>query len=367
MPQLVNVQKNAIRARRTPTDNQPCPLAMTTHSPTIDPLARPCPVSPRFFASRITAAAFVLVLSVASGSRGEDAKRDIWLLSTRCAPRCGLLENAARHIDYSRLDCDCCCTTTDASEFKVDVADTSTPTVVFIHGNNTDACGAVTKGMYAYRAIRSAVGCSPFRYVIWSWPADRVCRRHRNDVPLKACYSDVDSYYLACWLDELPPAAKVSLAGHSFGPRIIAGALELLAGGKIAGRKLPDRQVAGRQNLRRPALRAVFLAAAIDAHWLSPCGRYGRAMSLVEEALVTCNCCDRVLRFYPLMYGRGGPQAMGRIGPCGIDDPSKVQVRDVSCSVGKTHDWRCYCSSPSVAAEWARYTFLADTPAEACP
>ena len=112
------------------------------------------------------------------------------------------------------------------------------PTVVFIHGNRTDADEAVVKGWYAYESIQAETADRPFRYVIWSWPAERVCRRNKVDVQLKADYSDVESYYLAKWLDRLRPGVKVSLVGHSFGPRIITGALHLLAGGEVAGRNM---------------------------------------------------------------------------------------------------------------------------------
>lgn len=283
--------------------------------------------------------------------------RDVWLLSTRCAPHCGPLDNAAESIRYSRLSDDCCWTDAGREDFQ---ADPATPTVVYIHGNRTHADAAATKGMYAYRSIRSAVGCRPFRFVIWSWPAGRICSRPRNDIPMKADISDVNGYYLAVWLDSLPPKAKVSLIGHSFGPRIIGGALELLAGGEITGRKLP-REIADKwRGGKRNPIRVVFLAAAADADWLAPCGRYANALSLVDDALVTENCCDRALQHYPRMDGRGGPEAMGLVGPYCVADSSKVHVVDVSCTVGKPHDWRCYCSASNVVAQWARYTFLDD-------
>ncbi|NLF07792.1 MAG: alpha/beta hydrolase [Pirellulaceae bacterium] len=299
--------------------------------------------------------ALAVFLSMFSAAAAEP--EDVWLLSTRGAPRCGVLENAADNIAHRKLLDGCRCGAADPADFQTD---DQTPIVVYIHGNNTEADEAVFKGMYAYQTIRSAVGCRSFRFVIWSWPAGRVCRRHRDDVNLKAGYCDVDGYYLAVWLDRLPPAAKVSLIGHSFGPRIISNALELLAGGEVAGRRLPEDIAGNWREGKRNSFRAVFLAAAIDADWLAPQSRYGNALSLVEEVLISQNCCDRALRFYPRVHGCDWSEAMGYLGPTGIGNPSKVRVVDVSCTVGKPHNWRGYCSAANIFSQWSRFVFLDD-------
>ena len=250
----------------------------------------------------------------------------------------------------------------DAEAFQA-ADDATQPTVVFIHGNRTDADEAVWKAWYAYESIRAETNCQPFRYVIWSWPAERVYRRNSDDTRLKAAYSDAESYYLAQWLDVLRPDVPVSLIGHSFGPRIITGALHLLGGGEVAGRALPESTVAAWSAGKRNPVRAVLLAAAIDADWLAPGGCHGLALPLFDRLLITRNGCDRVLRWYPRLYGRGGPQAMGFVGPCGVGDAENVHVVDVGCTVGKMHDWRCYCSASNVRSRWLQYTFLENVPA----
>jgi esterase/lipase superfamily enzyme len=259
---------------------------------------------------------------------------------------------------------DCGWSAADARDFHAG-DDLPMPTVVFVHGNHTDADDAVTKGWYVYQTICSQAAGKPFRYVIWSWPADRVFRRHRADAQLKAEHSDAQAYCFATWLHDVRPGAKVSLVGHSFGPRIITGALHLLAGGELAGQKLPADTVAAWTSGKRPTVRAVLLAAAADADWLACDGHHGLACSLADEMLVTRNGCDKVLKWYPRLYGRGGPEAMGFVGPCGIDDPQKLAVVDVSCTVGKTHDYQCYCSASNVCSRLAHYTFLDDLPAQA--
>ena len=307
--------------------------------------------------TRRLAPIFVALL-LGNVARAADAPRQVWLVSTRDASHCSAPDNAANVLRYWRLNGDCGWSSANAQDFRDNA--TTLPTVVFIHGNQTDADEAVTKGMYAYQTIRSETAGRPFRYVIWSWPADRLCRRHRNDAQLKAAYSDVESYYLAIWLNGLRPEVKVSLVGHSFGPRIITGALHILAGGEVAGQKLPDDTVKAWIAKKRNPIRAVLLATAEDFDSLAPDGRNGLALSLLDRVLVTRNSCDQRLRWYSLLYGRGGPEAMGFVGPCGIDQPEKLTVVDVSATVGRTHDYECYCSASNVRSQWAQFTFLED-------
>ena len=204
----------------------------------------------------------IAVLWFAAAARAADPPQAVWLISTRSAPHCGELDGSLETLRYWRLTEDCDWSSADAKDFQA-TDDAAVPTVVFIPGNRTDADDAVVKGWYVYEAIQSQSAGRAVRYVIWSWPADRVCRRNRPDAQLKAAYSDVESYYLALWLNNLRPGAKVSLVGHSFGPRIITGAMHLLAGGEVAGQKLPEDTVAAWTAGKRNPVRAVLLGAAV--------------------------------------------------------------------------------------------------------
>jgi hypothetical protein len=286
------------------------------------------------------------------------AAGQVWLVDTRCVNSCDSLVDALRAVRYRRLDGDCQWTPVEAADFAAAI-DASMPVVVFIHGNNTDAAEAPEKGLFVRREIRSATCRDDFHFVIWSWPAERVCRKHRADAPIKADRADDESRLLAGWLDRLPPRTRISLTGHSFGPRIIAGALHLLAGGEVAGHKMSSDTVAAWADGRRNPLRTFLLAAALDADAFSPGGSHGLALSLAEEALVTRNCRDRILRWYTRTDCSAG-EAMGLVGPSGVQDADNIHVLDVSRTVGKKHDWRCYCSAPDVAAHWARFAFLDD-------
>jgi hypothetical protein len=111
----------------------------------------------------------------------------------------------------------------------------------------------------------------------------------------------------------------------------------LLSGGQVAGRRLTQHAA-----LKRKPMCAVLVAAAEDAHWLLPGQRAGLALSQVDRMLITVNRCDPVLRWYPLLYRRGGPSALGHTGPAGCLPGKKVELLDVSCSVGRFHEWEYY-------------------------
>jgi hypothetical protein len=288
----------------------------------------------------------------------------VWLVNTRSAPLCGELEAGRSAIDYQQLGADCQWSPADAHRFQQG-ADATTPTVVFIHGNSTKADRAIEYGWRLYRRLLSLAGCRPFRLVIWSWPSERVPGGVRENVQIKAEYTDAQGYYLARELQGMRPDAAVSLIGYSYGARAATDALELLAGGSIAGRRLPPEIVAQRMKSGQRPYRLVLVAAAADADWLLPGHRNGLALSLTDGMLVTENAGDRVLRLYPRIYERCGPQAMGHDGPLCSPQPSaecdKICAIDVACSVGKRHDWHRYERAPELVERLPRYTFL-DSP-----
>ena len=104
----------------------------------------------------------------------------------------------------------------------------------------------------------------------------------------------------------------------------------------------------------------MLVGAATDADCLANDGVYNLALSQVEKMLVSRNGCDRVLRFYPRLYGRGGPQALGFVGPAGCGEYDKIELLDVSCEVGERHQWKYYVTSQSLLESIDRYVFPAD-------
>jgi len=287
------------------------------------------------------------------GSRPEPAAADAWIVSTRDLPSCSPAEDAQPQ--YWRLNEDRAWTAADEPAFLA--ADRpSIPTVVFIHGNRYDSDDAAREGLDSCRELSELAPGASFRYVIWSWPADRI-RGNRKDVRAKFVRSEVEALYLARFLSRLHPDVSVCLIGYSYGAHSIVGALRLTAGGSFAGYALPRRPAA------RPApTRAVLLAAATDQDALAPCAGEPPPLGQIDRILVTLNGCDPVLRLYPHLCGRGGPEALGYVCPAGLDasDPNskKVEVVDVTWAVGKRHGLSHYQGAPPLRARLAWYAFL---------
>jgi hypothetical protein len=288
------------------------------------------------------------------------APQQLWLVSTREAPRCGNLEAGLEKISYQQLDLAGNCSRwipSDAATFR-ESGDPAVPTTIMLHGNSTDSQWAINHGWSLYTRMQQCAQGRPFRLVIWSWPADRMLRRSRPDVQLKVEWSDTESYYLARTLPQVKPGTPLGLIGYSLGCRSIAGALELLAGGQAGGRRLaPEAIAAWSAGPARP-MRRMLIAGAVDNDWLEPARPEGLASLAVERILVTRNGRDRVLRFYSRLYGPHGPEALGYLGPAGPDG-GKLEVVDVSCEVGRKHDWDRYLSAPELDCRLAWYTYTA--------
>lgn len=305
--------------------------------------------------SQFAAGMIVFLFLLVGVCAADQPSEDIWLISTR---RSSLLRPAGKnadHLTYWQLGADNSWQPADL-EALLDSDDPAVPTTVFVHGNYTDSQQAVQIGWTAFNRLNCRAAGRPFRFVIWSWPTDRM-RGILKDLRIKGSRSDVQSYYLAGWLDRLDPDVPVSLVGHSFGARVVTGALEILGGGQVAGRTLPS----DRLPVERGPVRAVLLAGAFDNDWLLPRRRYGSALSQVERLLVTRNDRDPVLKFYPLLSRPRGPGAMGYTGPaCPArlgQEREKIEIVNVECSVGRSHSSQSYLDSGTVISQLARYSF----------
>ncbi|MGA2060382.1 MAG: hypothetical protein ABSG67_07875 [Thermoguttaceae bacterium] len=305
----------------------------------------------------IALAAFFVLWSVKA--LGDENRRQLWLLSTRSAPLCGDLQCGQKTIGYWRYSDDCQWQASDEESFRGG-DDPAVPTTIIIHGNQDDADDAVDFAWPIYCRM-SRIACDrPFRLVIWSWPSEKICRRNRADVQLKISFCGAQAYYLAVCMDHMRGDVPVCLIGYSLGAPIAAGGLHLLAGGEAACRMLPGRGSPEQSSKRTAPIRAVMVGAAAEADCLASNGEYNLALSQVEKMLVERNCCDRVLKFYPRLYGRHGPQALGFVGPAGCGEYDKIELLDVSCEVGKRHQWKFYLTSQSLLESIDRYVFPAD-------
>ena len=236
------------------------------------------------------------------------------------------------------------------------------PTCFFVHGNRVSFRESSTNGWRAYRRMAASTGARQrFRFVIWSWPSERI-RGPLRDVKAKARVADAQAVYLAWLVDQIDASTQVSFIGYSYGARVVTGALHTLGGGHINGRRL-----AYRAHRERTPMRAVLMAAALDNSWLTPRQRHGLAMSQVERLLVMKNPRDRALRAYRLLYGLfRGPAALGYTGMSGLGNlgphRNKVSQLNVSNWVGDAHDWTRYMNSPVLVRRMRPFALFEEPP-----
>lgn len=256
---------------------------------------------------------------------------ELWLVSTRCigCPQCDvsptvsvnrLVEHAWERSDVSQL-------TTSAPDQK-------TITLIYVHGNRVDAGQAVRHGRFVYRKLAPyAPAEARLRFVIWSWPSDRI-KGQLKDVRAKALRTNNDGYYLGWMLSQFPPDALLSVIGYSYGARITTGGLHVLGGGQVAGCRLGD-------TIARAPIRVTLLAAAVDRCWIQPSGAHRYALGQTDELLNLYNVCDPALRRFGAIEKCYDPVALGYTGTSTTSlgpDGDKVQQYNMCNSVGKSHE-----------------------------
>lgn len=230
--------------------------------------------------------------------------------------------------------------TSSVAEFVA--ADASVPVCFHVHGNRVSFCDALCGGWSYY--TKFTCGCrerGPIRWVIFTWPSDRLNVGSRKDVQIKAVRAECYGYYLAWIADRLPAEARVSMIGYSFGTRVIAAGLHYLGGGRLRGRALTERRNEDR------AVRTVLLAGAMDNDSFMPGRSMQMAPSQIDRLLVAVNHRDPAMKWYPLLYQltlrrRHGQQSLGYTGLAGMqcmpDLQGRVEHRDLTCLTGREHD-----------------------------
>lgn len=227
--------------------------------------------------------------------------------------------------------------------------DPHTRTTFYVHGNWATEDDAHFTGN-RMRELLTNGACGSWRFVIFTWPADRCGKSMVRDARMKAARAEAQSYYLAWLLDQLHPQVPVTLVGYSYGTRLISSGLHLLGGGAVHHRRLEPRV-----HPERRGIRAILIAAAIDANCFGVDGRYSAALFSVDCVLATVNARDPYLCFYSLLYGAGGPPALGY---SGVIEGAKlkfgdrlVSQMDVTHRVRRHHSLNRYVEAPQVLAE----------------
>ena len=235
--------------------------------------------------------------------------------------------------------------------------DPALPVVFYVHGNRIDPCDARSRGLAVYRRLVDCAGDErPFQFVIFSWCSSKepgVLRDYR----IKAARTRPVAWQLAWVIDRLPASSRVGLLGYSYGARVSSGAAHLLGGGALSGLaydESPDCTPCARP------LRAVFLAAAMDACWLGPQRYHGLALMRMESLLVTLDSRDPAMRCFRLVPRLSDPPALGDVGPRGLsaDYAAKVRTLNVAPAVGRSHDLFRYLAAPGLMrSAWRRLTY----------
>ncbi|GAB6167160.1 hypothetical protein JCM19992_31600 [Thermostilla marina] len=244
------------------------------------------------------------------------------------------------------------------------------PIVVFIHGNLMERADALR----ATWALRDALLAEENNarpeikphFVAWCWPAGKVRCRVRKDAQIKALRSDGESCDVAGWLRIPARHSPVVLVGYSFGARTAGGTAKLLTGESYRGKRLAEDVLDAKRPESTfvevaaadaedaevlPVVSLVWIAAGLSASWTAPGGEFDPDDLHAARLVITVNRQDPALRWYRRLWGCGGTDAMGYVGPSCIDaDDTDVEVLDVTCEVGRTHDWCAYLKAAPVRA-----------------
>ena len=287
-------------------------------------------------------------IAINAGARGQD---ELWYASTRhlelsdldplSLPRLQVLRHSNGIWGESSI------------ETLVGDSDPAKTTLFYFHGNRVPVEYAIEGGSLIYQQVRDAISWeTPIRFVIWSWPSDRICGQLR-DFRVKAVRTDVDALFLAGVLSRMPRQVPVSILAYSFGARIVTGGLHLTGGGELLGKKL------GHENPGSiHPVRTVLFAGAVHQDWLYSGGKQSRACSQMNKLLVLYNSLDPLLMHYRYLEKHSRPAALGFAGleQGRLADQSVVfHQRDVRDQVGLSHSESRYFASIELVRQLSRY------------
>jgi len=262
---------------------------------------------------------------------------DLWLINTRCAPKCSNLDNGFDCLIYKRYDRKCCRWVRESRESFL-AQESSMPSLFYVHGNSLNHKYAMKACWKIYCKMRCCPGQK--RLVFWSWPAEVVYKGLRlrkviaKNLRIKYVYAEHQGYYMAKLVNQMSLSQRVMVSGHSYGAITSAVAMHYMGGGGLRGRML-----AGGSPVERPNLRAGIISGAFDHDMLNPGNRYGQAFVAAEKIFVTRNIKDSTLKKWPNTSWRGR-RAMGVLGVnanCLGEHRNKLCQLTMTLDVGKSH------------------------------
>ena len=251
----------------------------------------------------------------------------VWLLSTRHLPHCGKIPQCEFDLKAEKLRGN-----TWVEENVVDLItnhqnDSTLITMVYVHGNRTDEEWSRGRGVEVYQRLRASQDCPSIRFIIWSWPSERLFGPWK-DFQVKADRSIAEGSYLATFLQQMQSTNPVGILGYSLGAQVVLSGLEEYAAFNEDDDGSKDQ------------FNVALVAAATDCNWPTVCNDVNAIYDRIGQLLVVHNDCDRALRAYRLAcFGKVNP--MGRCGMKGVaalhDNGQKVTQLDVSGKVGGDH------------------------------
>ena len=287
------------------------------------------------------------LLPPVAAAPSSPATTTLWLISTRALPRPGgdgpspeFAPEVQRYV-YGRGWV--------PAPLEALVASPGAVTTIFVHGNDTNADMALRggTGLYSQLVGNPTAPAPATRFIIWSWPNQATTLRVRKTTQASAGRLGIESYYLACLLRHVADQSPTSVVGYSSGSSVVGGALHILGGGTLEGRFLlsPPQPEASK-------IHAVMLGAAMPNDWLLPGMPYDRAWTQLSRLVVTVNPDDAVLHWYPLLWGRNGPVALGSTGVPDITRLGAWQAKlvqlDLRAVMHRNHGWKYYSTSPTI-------------------
>ncbi|MEP3481772.1 MAG: hypothetical protein ABJZ55_21195 [Fuerstiella sp.] len=283
-----------------------------------------------------------------------------WFLNTHQSPQTFSTSGPVFRPQVSRYEKGSGYRSSDYSEM-LSRLEPGVPVCIMAHGSFVDTLSATRESCYTYHWIRSAAGGQRMQMIYFHWPSYRaispLIQLDTNQLGRQAARN---GFYLADLISALPPECPVAILGHSHGSRVASSALHLLAGGVVQGYR---HRSAGTN--RRP-IRTVFLAGAIDHHWLNPGERYDRALYSTQGILNLKNRSDPALAIYPLRLPLFTRRPIGNLGMTNADrrrigpQSQKLVNFEVSAVIGHSHLWPYYFNSQRIAMTMRNYVYFPD-------
>jgi pimeloyl-ACP methyl ester carboxylesterase len=272
---------------------------------------------------------------------------ELWVVNSRCAPRCTGLDAGFEQLTYERWDEQRCVFVRETRESFL-VAQANIPTLLFSHGNTLTHEQAMNSCWKIRERLRACAGRKMMVY--WSWPAEILYTKPlirpldllKRNLQAKYVYSEYQGYYIAKLANMMSTAQPLSLGGHSYGGVCAICALHYLGGGELNGLVLE-----GGAPVERPNLRAVIVSGALDNDSMYPGYRYGQTFAPVETFYTTYNVRDSTLKRWP-KYSFRGQEAAGYTGICAArlgPYADKLFQQKLTEDVGKSHYIRPHLAS----------------------